>query len=74
MDGRRLEISGAGGSRIGHVEWIPLDPAGDAYKIVIQLGPGFQVLALRSEMCAGRISGILSRKAPLKAPDSAGMS
>lgn len=61
MESRRLEILGREGIPIGHVELIPAAPADGEYKIVIQLQRGFQVLALRSEMTSGRISGILGR-------------
>jgi hypothetical protein len=59
MEPRRLEILGRDGFPIGHVELLPASPAEGEYKIVIQLQKGFHVLALRSEMSAGRISGIL---------------
>lgn len=61
MEQRRLEIVGREGIPIGHVELIPVGPAEGEYKIVLQLQHGFQVLALRSEMASGRISGILGR-------------
>jgi hypothetical protein len=61
MDPRRLEILGREGIPIGHVELLPAGAAEGEYKIVIQLQKGYQVLALRSEMSAGRISGILGR-------------
>lgn len=61
MECKRLEILGREGAPIGHVELIPVGPAEGEYKIVIQLQRGFQVLALRSEMTSGRISGILGR-------------
>jgi hypothetical protein len=58
MDHKRLEITGREGA-IGHIELIPV--TGDEVKVVIQLHKGFQVLAVRSEMSTGRISGILGR-------------
>lgn len=61
MDQRRLEILGRDGIPIGYVEVLPALPSDGEYKIVIQLQRGYQVLALRSEMTAGRISGILGR-------------
>ena len=61
MDYQRLEILGRDGVSIGHVELLPAGPAEGEYKIVIQLQKGYQVLALRSEMATGRISGILGR-------------
>lgn len=61
MDQRRLEILGREGVPIGYVELLPVSPADGEYKIVLQLQRGYQVLALRSEMTAGRISGILGR-------------
>ncbi len=58
---------GSGGVAIGHIDLIAV---GQEYKIVIQLQQGYQVLALRSEMFSGRISGILGKAvAPL--PESA---
>jgi hypothetical protein len=69
MDPRRLEILGREGVPIGHVELVPVGPAEGEYKIVIQLQKGYHVLALRSEMSAGRISGILGRpSAPQNRP------
>ena len=61
MEFKRLEIVGRGGTPIGHVDLIAVGPTGDEYKLVIQLQKGFQVLALRSEMFSGRISGILAK-------------
>jgi len=61
MEFKRLEIVGREGAPIGHVDLIAVGPAGDEYKIVIQLQKGYQVLALRSEMFSGRISGILGK-------------
>lgn len=61
MDHRRLEITGREGTHIGHVELIPVSSEGDEVKVVIQLQNGYQVLAVRSEMSTGRISGILGR-------------
>lgn len=63
MEIRRLEILGADGTPIGHVELLQVGPADGDYKLVVQLAPGLQVVALRSEMAAGRISGILGRTA-----------
>jgi hypothetical protein len=61
MDGKRLEILGREGVPIGYVELIPAPAAGEEdYKIVVQLQRGYQVVALRSEMTAGRISGIIA--------------
>jgi hypothetical protein len=59
MDNKRLEILGREGVPIGVVELIPAAGDGD-YKIVVQLQGGYQVVALRSEMTAGRISGIIA--------------
>ena len=61
MEFKRLEILGRGGIPIGHVDLVPAGPSEGDYKIVIQLQKGYQVLALRSEMCSGRISGILGK-------------
>ena len=61
MEVRRLEILGREGTPIGHVDLIAVGPPGDEYKIVIQFQKGYQVLALRSDMFSGRISGILGR-------------
>jgi hypothetical protein len=61
MQQQRLEIVGREGIPIGTIELLPASPAEGEYKIVIQLQRGFQVLALRSEMASGRISGILGR-------------
>jgi hypothetical protein len=58
MEFKRLEIVGREGAAIGHVDLIAV---GQEYKIVIQLQHGYQVLALRSEMFSGRISGILGK-------------
>ena len=66
MDHRRLEIQGREGAAIGHIELIPVSPDSDEVKVVIQLQQGYQVLAVRSEMSTGRISGILGR--PPQAP------
>lgn len=63
MDQRRLEILGREGVPIGFVELLPALPSDGEYKIVIQLQRGYQVLALRSEMTSGRISGILGKAA-----------
>jgi hypothetical protein len=60
MEFKRLEILGREGVAIGHIDLIAV---GQEYKIVIQLQQGFQVLALRSEMFSGRISGILGKAA-----------
>jgi len=68
MEFKRLEILGRGGVPVGHVDLIATGPSEGEYKIVIQLQKGYQVLALRSEMCSGRISGILG-KSPVPAPD-----
>jgi hypothetical protein len=68
MDPRRLEILGREGLPIGHLELFPAGPAEGEYKIVIQLQKGYHVLALRSEMSAGRISGILGRALALPTP------
>ncbi|HVE39624.1 MAG TPA: hypothetical protein VNM14_07035 [Planctomycetota bacterium] len=67
MEFQRLEIRGRGGVPIGHVELMPAAPSEGEYKIVIQLQQGYQVLALRSDMCSGRISGIVG-KLPLPSP------
>jgi hypothetical protein len=69
MESRRQEILGRGGVPIGHVDVMPAAPSEGEYKIVIQLQKGYQILALRSEMCSGRISGILGKPA-LPAPES----
>ena len=61
MEFKRLEIVGRGGVAIGHVDLIAACPSEGEYKIVIQLQKGYQVLALRSEMFSGRISGILGK-------------
>ena len=61
MEFKRLEILGREGVPIGHVELIPVSASEGEYKIVVQLQKGYQVLALRSEMFSGRISGILGR-------------
>jgi hypothetical protein len=61
MEFQRLEIRGRGGVPIGHVELIATGPSEGDYKIVVQLQKGYQVLALRSDMCSGRISGILGK-------------
>ena len=61
MEQQRLEILGREGLPIGTIELLPACPGDGEYKIVIQLQRGFQVLALRSEMTSGRISGILGR-------------
>jgi hypothetical protein len=63
MDSKRLEILGREGLPIGVVELMPA-PEGD-YKIVVQLQRGYQVVALRSEMTAGRISGIIALPPPV---------
>ena len=63
MEFQRLEIRGRGGVLIGHVELMPAAPSEGEYKVVIQLQKGYQVFALRSEMCSGRISGILGKLA-----------
>jgi len=68
MEPRRLEIVGREGVSIGTVELMPVGPADGDYKIVIQLERGYQVLALRSEMTSGRISGILGKAAVRQAP------
>jgi len=60
MDAKRLEILGREGVPIGHVELMPAGTAEGEYKIVVQLQRGYQVVALRSEMTAGRISGIIA--------------
>jgi len=60
MDGKRLEILGREGLPIGVVEVMPAGTADGEYKIVVQLQRGYQVVALRSEMTAGRISGIIA--------------
>jgi hypothetical protein len=59
MDCKRLEILGREGIPIGVVELLPAGSAEGEYKIVLQLQRGYQVLALRSEMTSGRISGII---------------
>jgi len=67
MDCKRLEITGREGTPVGVVELIPAGTAEGEYKIVVQLQRGYQVVALRSEMTAGRISGIIAlpdRKPP----------
>jgi len=67
MDCKRLEILGREGIPIGVVELVPAGTVEGEYKIVLQLQRGYQVLALRSEMTAGRISGIIAipdRKQP----------
>lgn len=61
MEHQRLEILGRDGMPIGTVELLPAGPSDGEYKIVIQFHKGYQVFALRSEMTAGRISGILGR-------------
>jgi hypothetical protein len=61
MDQKRLEILGREGIPIGYVEILPAAQSDGEYKIVLQLQRGYQVLALRSEMTAGRISGILGK-------------
>jgi len=61
MEFKRLQILGRGGIPIGHVDLLPAAPSEGDYKIVIQLQKGYQVLALRSDMCSGRISGILGK-------------
>lgn len=68
MELKRLEILGRGGLPIGTVEVISAPPSEGEYKIVIQFQKGYQVLALRSEMFSGRISGILGKLAH-PAPD-----
>jgi len=68
MENQRLEILGRGGLPIGTVELLPAGASDGEYKIVIQLRAGFQVLALRSEMTSGRISGILGRSGVRAAP------
>jgi hypothetical protein len=68
MDSKRLEILGREGVVIGTVELIPAGIAEGEYKIVLQLQRGYQVLALRSEMTSGRISGIIGRAAPSQRP------
>ena len=60
MDCKRLEILGREGHPIGSLELIPAGTAEGEYKIVVQLQRGYQVVALRSEMTAGRISGIIA--------------
>lgn len=60
MDARRLEITGREGVPIGVVELLPAGTGEGEYKIVVQLQRGYQVVALRSEMTAGRISGIIA--------------
>jgi hypothetical protein len=74
MEFQRLEIRGRGGAPIGHVEVMPAAALEGEYKIVIQLQKGYQVLALRSEMCSGRISGILGKLCipPPEAPPASG--
>lgn len=61
MERKPLEIPGHGNLPIGYLELIPVGPGLGEYKIVIQLQKGYCVLALRSDMCSGRISGILGR-------------
>jgi len=61
MDCKRLEIVGREGVPIGTVELLPAAVTEGEYKIVLQLQRGYQVLALRSEMTSGRISGIIGR-------------
>ena len=61
MTPRRVDILGRDGTPIGHVELVPVAAPDGEYKIVIQFQQGYQVLALRSEMFTGRISGILGR-------------
>ena len=68
MEHQRLEILGRGGIPIGTVELLPACPSDGEYKIVIQLQRGLQVLALRSEMASGRISGIVGRSEARAAP------
>jgi hypothetical protein len=68
MDARRLEILGREGVPIGHVELMPAATAEGEYKIVVQLQRGYQVVALRSEMTAGRISGIIALPPGTKQP------
>jgi len=70
MQQQRIEILGRGGIPIGTVELLPACPSDGEYKIVIQLQRGFQVLALRSEMTSGRISGILGRSGIRAAPET----
>jgi hypothetical protein len=72
MDGKRLEIPGREGVPIGVVEVIPAGTAEGEYKIVLQLERGYQVLALRSEMTAGRISGIIGRPSSVPRPTPSG--
>ena len=60
MDQGRLQLVGREGVPIGVVEILPAAGAEGDYKIVVQLQRGYQVVALRSEMTAGRISGIIS--------------
>lgn len=67
MNPRRFEIIGRDGKPVGHVDLLPLASPEGEYKIVIQFQQGYQVLALRSEMFTGRISGILGRP-PAPAP------
>ncbi len=66
MEFKRLELVGREEIPIGHIDLIAV---GQEYKIVIQLQQGYQVLALRSEMFSGRISGILG-KAVAPVPES----
>ena len=66
MDSKRLEILGREGVPIGVVELIPAAASEGDYKIVVQLQRGYQVVALRSEMTAGRISGIIALPPALK--------
>ncbi len=61
MNHRRVEILGREGIPIGHVELIHVGQPGAEYKVVVQFRPGLQVVAVRSEMSSGRISGILGR-------------
>lgn len=65
MDSKRLEILGREGLPIGSVELVPTGTVEGEYKIVLQLQRGYQVLALRSEMTAGRISGIIAIPQPV---------
>lgn len=64
MEAKRLELKGREGTPIGVVEIIPAGTGDGEYKIVVQLQRGYQVVALRSEMTAGRISGIIALPAP----------
>jgi hypothetical protein len=71
MERKPLELPGHGAIPIGYLELIPVGPGLGEYKIVIQLQKGYCVLALRSDMCSGRISGILGRPPVAALPGAA---